>query len=500
LKLFASLIIVLGFIHAYVAITTIQSETFLYWQSTIIYIQLIVEIFIFFQIAIMIWSYAGIVHYNDNYKTLEDLTEYPDIDVFIPIRNGSAKYLEETIIALKNQDYPQEKVHIIVADDTPNQELANLYKSITLRHDVKLIYDNSNSKFKAGMLNIALKFANSKYVCFFDHDQIPAQGILKHFINILEHNPQYSFVQAKKMFKDLHNLSRVWSALLYLQFFEIMEKLKQNSKSVFFAGSTACFRRNAINLVGGMPEDTFTEDNELTIRLLLLGSIGTFTNKIGSLGTVPDGFVNQVAQLWRWSHGGTNVLSLYGLPVIKSKKLSIAQKIDIIATLSITPILVCVYIYSISFIPLIITGVDSPRLVIGTFSSLAIIPIIISSTYIILATLAVVFSKEDERSEFKLSHLPGFFLIGLANNILILSSGIFGLLRKLGPKSKRGLWMRDIKVIQISFIGLIIGLIVEYFAINWFLDGFYSAILLILVSSTLLPTFFIALYYVKIKP
>ncbi len=69
-------------------------------------------------------------------------------------------------------------------------------------------------------------------------------------------------------------------------------------------GSTACFRREAIESVGGFPENTFTEDVALATKLLVNGRSGLFVNFYGSSGTVPNTFEEHISQLWRWSHGG----------------------------------------------------------------------------------------------------------------------------------------------------------------------------------------------------
>jgi cellulose synthase/poly-beta-1,6-N-acetylglucosamine synthase-like glycosyltransferase len=479
-------------------ILSLITENYEVWQLTIIIIQILFEITIFIQMAFIILGVTVAINSAEKSITPTPLEKYPDLDVFIPIRRVDASVLEQTIKGLRDGRYSQEHLHIYLADDTPEEHLIVKYKALADKYGVTYIHDPTNKKFKAGMLNIALKQGKSDYVAFFDFDQVPQRDILNHFIEVLYDHDDVSFVQAKKTFHDLTNLAKVWSALLYLQYFEIFQRNKEITNTVLFAGSTACFRRKAIDQVGGIPEDTFTEDNGLAVKLMLNGLYGKYTSMVGSVGSVPYGFSEQISQLWRWSHGASHVLRNTGMPIMKSKELKVSQKIDIIGTLGIAPVVILVYIYSLTFIPLILSGVDSKRVSIGNFSSLALIPIITALTYAVIAVVAVWLSRLDETSEFKFRHLPGFLIIALSSNVLTFSSGITGIFGKLGPSSNRGKWTREIRILQISIASFIIGLILEYFAIRWLLiDGYLSAILLIIIGFTLFSSLPISLYYLR---
>jgi hypothetical protein len=144
---------------------------------------------------------------------------------------------------------------------------------------------------------------------------------------------------------------------------------------------------------------------------------------------------------------------------------------------------------------LILSGVDSLRFLFFDVSTLAAIAFAPALTYVIIAIIALWSAKQQQPSEFEYHHLPGFLTIAMASNILILDSGLTGIFGIWGPKSERGAWTRNVRILPISLIGFIIGLIIEYFAITWLLDGFTSSIILMLIGITLLPTFPVVLYY-----
>ncbi|MHA2171968.1 MAG: glycosyltransferase [Candidatus Kariarchaeaceae archaeon] len=495
LRVIAIGVIFLLFLHIYSGLQNLIDSNYEVWQQFIIALQIIFEFIVFMQMAFIILGVAVALDESTLQLSSHQLDIYPDLDVYIPIRDVNPKKLEKTLIALKENDYPQEKLHIFLADDTPPGDLVQTYKQLAKHYGIQHIHEPSNILFKAGMLNLALKHGSSQFVSFFDYDQIPQQGILKHFIEVLTQYSDASFVQAKKSFHGLTNLAKVWSALLYTQYFEIFQRTKERSQTVLFAGSTACFRRADLEKVGGIPEDTFTEDNGLSVLLLLYGKHGKYSPRVGSIGSVPDNFSGQISQLWRWSHGASHVLRNYSIRILKSPDIRFSQKFDLIGTLGIAPIVVLVYIYSGSFILLIITGVDTSRILLMGISSLIFVPLITAVTYAIVATSSVWLSSTDKVSEFKFKHLPGFLLIALSSNVLVFSSGISGLLGLLGPRSKKGQWNRKIPIYTIGVIGCVLGLILEYLAFTWYLDGYKSALLLIVIGFTLIPSLPISLYY-----
>lgn len=468
------------------------------WAKIIIYTQLVLEFIIFIQTLLIIIGIVDILfEKSSTFVTPDLLNEYPELDVIIPIRYVDPNVLEKTLAGVKKQSYPQDKIHLYIADDTPDERKSKIYQKLSEKYNANYIYDPSNIKYKAGMLNIALKEAKSDFIAFFDFDQIPQQGILTHMISILQENPEKVFVQTKKTFRSLTNISRIWSALLYLQFFEVFERTKNKSNAVMFAGSTACFRRKYIDKIGGIPEVTFTEDNFITVKLLLEGHTGIFSDRVGSIGLVPNGYGAQISQLWRWSHGGSHTLKLNFIRLLKNKKITYSQKIEFISTLGITPILVLVYLYTISFLPLLMSGIDSPRYMIFNTSSIILVPLSVALTYILFASLAIWFDRNNPQSEFRFKHLPGFLVIAIASNFLIFTSGLAGMLGKLGPNSSRGQWNRYIPITRLGLLSFFLGIVLEYYSIVWLLSGLTAAILPLTIGLTLLPTIFIVIIYKK---
>jgi cellulose synthase/poly-beta-1,6-N-acetylglucosamine synthase-like glycosyltransferase len=482
---------ILIIIHLYKGIEELFGKELKFWQITVISLQLTFEVIVLSQINLLLNSIRIVLVNPINHPELTEMEEFPEIDVVIPTRRVDPGIVEATLIGFQNQSYPRDKLHIYIADDTPESESIKELSELADKYQVNYISKPENVRFKSGMLNLVLPTINSEFIAFFDHDQIPAENIIVKFIQIFNAKPEIDFIQSKKVFRSLDNLFKVWSALLYALYFEVFERSKQFNDVVLFAGSTACFRRQAIDAVGGIPEDTFTEDNGLSVKLILNGSRGYYYDQIGSIGAVPPTFPLQIAQLWRWSNGASHVMKNNFHRLMSSKNINFGQKMDIMATFGISPLVVFIYIYGFSFIPLVTSGVDSSRLIFFGISSVIFVPLFAAITYTVLASVSISLAKSDGVSEFKLSHLPGFLFVALASNLLILTSGLSGIFGKLGPDSKFGVWTREVHIRIISSVSLIIGIIVMIFAVPWFLDGFASAGLLIILGLTMFPSFIV---------
>jgi cellulose synthase/poly-beta-1,6-N-acetylglucosamine synthase-like glycosyltransferase len=465
------------------------------WVKVLVSTQLLVELLILFftVLFILLISTEKILPYYDMNKLME--IDWPEIDLIIPVKRVPLHDLEPMLKTLQEIDYPKDKLNVFVADDTVENEREDNYEEKCLRYGVNYLYDPTNRKFKAGMVNIALRDTNSPVVAFFDYDQLPTKQSLKVMVYELLNNPDLAFVQCKKEFRGLHSIIKFWSAMLYLQLFEVMQQGKQNRGAPLFVGSTAVFRRTILNSVGGFTESTFTEDTDTTVLLLSRGIHGKFINFVGSIGSIPQSYGKQVAQVWRWSHGGSHVLKLRFFELLTSSKIKISQKIDTLSTLLVTPLLCITYLYGLSFLILLYYEIDSVRFTVFGISSLVIVPLISIYAYSIIVILAVHRRNKYSESEYGYWQLPVFILVSMSSNLLMLSAAFLGLFGILGPDSKQGEWNRNLFIKHQSIFFFIVGMILLIYSIHMLLAGFPSAILVISLAITFIPPVFISLIY-----
>jgi len=110
--------------------------------------------------------------------------EYPKISVIVPIKN-EAKFIARTIGYIQNQDYPQDKLEIIIAagdsDDNTDEIITELAKK---DNRIKII-NNPHGLSSAGR-NIGAKNSTGEIITYIDgHTYIDNRDILKNIIRLM---------------------------------------------------------------------------------------------------------------------------------------------------------------------------------------------------------------------------------------------------------------------------------------------------------------------------
>ncbi len=393
-------------------------------------------------------------------------TGIEEVEILIPTKNPNLSDLKETFIAIQQMDYPKNLLNVWVGDDTTSDlkvEIQDLCRAYGFN------YFNSGTQrhYKAGMLNILLEKVKAQYFVVLDYDQKPHRELISRLLEEFraKNDPTLAFVQAIKRFKNIKSLSGFFSSVLYLQYFEVVQRPKNERKTVLFAGSTAMFRTEIVRSIGGFSVESITEDTETAVQLILHGYHGKFINYIGSWGTVPNNYRDQVSQIWRWTMGGSQSLRLNFWKFLRSKKLNLFQKIDLISTLGITFIIPFIFIYGLVVWAITLFGIDTPRysILLGKVhvSSQILIPLFGLLTYLVILNLALQYAREEsDRGEvYSWKLVLPMTMIGISTSVLILPASLMGFLNIEDPRTGKAKWNRNVKLFRNSFIFGFLGLI-----------------------------------------
>ncbi|MBU3900573.1 MAG: glycosyltransferase [Gammaproteobacteria bacterium] len=105
----------------------------------------------------------------------KDSTEWPTVDVFIPVHGKSEDPIRRATLAALALEWPRKIINIYLLDDDTRHEIKELAESmgaIYLAHP-----DNQGGK--AGAINAALPETKGELIAVFDLDQAPASNFLK---------------------------------------------------------------------------------------------------------------------------------------------------------------------------------------------------------------------------------------------------------------------------------------------------------------------------------
>lgn len=269
----------------------------------------------------------------------QDTSLYPTVDVFIPTYNEPPDIVKITVTAAMNIDYPKDKLKVHLLDDGASIALRNdpktsqkaweryyALKSIANEAGAEYVTRETNRKAKAGNVNHALGVTGSDLILMLDCDHVPTKDILKNTVGWFLKDNNLAFVQTPHFFI---NPSPVEKNLAVMQdaptenemFYRGNQPGLDLWNSSFFCGSAAVLRRGHLLEIGGISEETITEDCETALRLHQKGRTSVYIGRPMVCGLSPETFDDFIVQRSRWAQGMTQIFVLNNPLTAKGLKL-----------------------------------------------------------------------------------------------------------------------------------------------------------------------------------
>lgn len=227
----------------------------------------------------------------------------PDVcvDVFVPTFNEPIDILRGTLVACTRIGYPH---RTFVLDDGGRDEVRVLADSLGCGYIARPEHKGA----KAGNLNYALKHTEGELVAVLDADHVPLSNFLDDTIGFFD-DPTVAVVQGPQVFYNLDSFqhsSPHWHEQKL--FFHIIQPGKNRTSSAFWCGSPSVLRRSAIEAIGGVAEETVTEDLHTSIRLVRHGYRVVYIDRPLAVGVAPATIEDFLRQRFRWGQGAMQAL------------------------------------------------------------------------------------------------------------------------------------------------------------------------------------------------
>jgi cellulose synthase (UDP-forming) len=220
------------------------------------------------------------------------------VAVIIPTWLESPVIVERTIKSVINQDYPPNKLLIILSDDARNPEMNGMFYNLSKHYPkTNFIYNIPAAKGslerkgegKAGNLNSALNvIANRSDIDYVEtrdaDDLVTTSYFLKEMIGQLEKEKSLAFVQTIKT--TLHSPKDPFGNKESL-FYKVLMLAKNSSNSAFPCGSGLVWRRKALIDIGGFPEWNIVEDFQSGVEALRKGWRSLYVPVVGATSQIP---------------------------------------------------------------------------------------------------------------------------------------------------------------------------------------------------------------------
>ena len=230
-------------------------------------------------------------------------TEF-DVDVLIPVYNEPLDVIEPVIAAavqLKGG-----RPHVVVLDDGNNPEV----QALAQRHGAAYLSRPSNRGAKAGNINDGLARTSSPLVAILDCDHVPGPRFLEATVGHFA-KPNVAFVQTPQFYANaVENVTARAAWAQQALFFGSIATGKAGHNSMFCCGTNVVFRRTALESAGGFPENSVTEDFELSVRLHAEGWRSVYVPEVVAQGLGPEDMSSYVSQQLRWSRGCISAIPL----------------------------------------------------------------------------------------------------------------------------------------------------------------------------------------------
>lgn len=226
----------------------------------------------------------------------------PTLCVLIPAYNEEQK-IGRCLDALFSCSYPQDKMKVIVVDDGSTDRTRSLVKeyggATLLRQD---------HKGKVAALNLGLAYAKAEIVVTIDADTLVERKFLHEMVRPFS-DPAVGATSGAVRVRNAHSLLGTFQHMEYL----VNNLARYNFSKVFntgiwFFGSLAAYRREALVQVGGFKYDTQAEDWDVVLEIRRAGyGILNVSTAIGYT-VAPESLNTLFRQRVRWWMGGSQAI------------------------------------------------------------------------------------------------------------------------------------------------------------------------------------------------
>ena len=234
--------------------------------------------------------------------------EWPRVTVQLPLYNEQ-NVVERIIDATAALDYPADRLHIQVLDDSTDATVAlaagrvahHMAQGLRISH----VRRPNREGYKAGALRHGLEETDGEFIAIFDADFVPEPDFLRRTIPFFMADERVGVVQTR-----WGHLNENESLLTRLQGFGLnahflIEQVGRTFAGYFinFNGTGGVWRRTCIADAGGWHTDTLTEDLDLSYRAQLRGWRFVYRPDIVAPAELPAVMDALKSQQFRWTKG-----------------------------------------------------------------------------------------------------------------------------------------------------------------------------------------------------
>jgi len=257
-------------------------------------------------LALILFSFLEHIEYllvtdptfTDNYQRDDTL---PLISLIVPAYN-EALVIQPALRNLLHLEYPH--YEIIVVDDGSTDDTFSLASSVSRESTtipVRVVTKRNGGK--ADALNTGLALARGEFVMCMDGDTKLSRNSLRAMIRHFD-DPRVGGVAGNVRVLNRENVLTKVQALEYVEGLAMVRKAQSFVRTVnIIPGPCAMFRKSVVRGVGGYDLDTFAEDCDITLKLLVAGWHIAYEPLAVAWVETPSRLLDLLKQRYRWTRG-----------------------------------------------------------------------------------------------------------------------------------------------------------------------------------------------------
>ena len=218
------------------------------------------------------------------------------VSVLVPAYN-ERECIAATVRSLVASDYP---VEIIVIDDGSTDGTADIVQAPRLPN-VRVVRQRNAGKPAA--LNNGIAHARYDIVVMMDGDTVFEPSTVRELVQPFA-DPRVGAVAGNAKVGNRDSLIGAWQHIEYVMGFNLDRRMYDLLGCMpTIPGAVGAFRRDALDRVGGMSEDTLAEDTDVTMALHRDGWRVVYAENARAWTEAPESVQQLWSQRYRWSYG-----------------------------------------------------------------------------------------------------------------------------------------------------------------------------------------------------
>ena len=235
------------------------------------------------------------------------------------------------VAALLALDYPPDALTVVVVDDASTDGTgARLDAWAAANPRLRVLHRAPGAGGgKSGALNDALAMVDADVAVIFDADHQPERTVLRRLVRHFR-DPNVGAVMGRCVVRNGVESSLASTIFIdYLSGYLVNEYGRQALYELpAYGGANCAVRVDLIRSLGGWNPHTVTEDTDLTLRVLIGGWRVRYDPSAVDFEEAVLSSRRFWKQRYRWARGHQKCLRDYWVPILRSRRLSLVQKIE----------------------------------------------------------------------------------------------------------------------------------------------------------------------------